>query len=260
MGVPRFWLVLHLILFISICTVGCRSRGTVCTCGSPFSSANCLASSYVTSRCASRSALFPMRMITCGRTEQTKVRRLSHAAGGQWGGSAPVAPAEEVGRHQTSCCTTQTEADASSSSCNVIRPVMSWLTESSVALASRKQARQPRPPHSQPQQLLLYKHLFQSWSRFPTLWNTDRVNNHILSMMSMLHYPDLQPNDTALWLNTQLDYKVATLSWMWQSSTKKTCYFGDFISMYLLYFFPLWETGVYFFHWVVAQTFQASSL
>lgn len=65
----------------SICTAECCSGGTVCMCSSPFSSANCLASSYVTSLCASRSALFPMRMITCGRTEQTEVRRLPHAAG-----------------------------------------------------------------------------------------------------------------------------------------------------------------------------------
>ena len=38
---------------------------------SPFSSANCLASSYVTSLWASRSALFPIRMITCNESSDT---------------------------------------------------------------------------------------------------------------------------------------------------------------------------------------------
>lgn len=38
---------------------------------SPFSSANCLASSYVTSLWASRSALFPISMITCGRRDRS---------------------------------------------------------------------------------------------------------------------------------------------------------------------------------------------
>lgn len=38
--------------------------------GSPFSSANCFASSYVTSLWASRSALFPMRMITWKHTHE----------------------------------------------------------------------------------------------------------------------------------------------------------------------------------------------
>lgn len=39
---------------------------------SPFSSANCLASSYVTSLWASRSALFPMSMITCEHRDKTE--------------------------------------------------------------------------------------------------------------------------------------------------------------------------------------------
>lgn len=41
----------------------------------PFSSANCLASSYVTSLCASRSALFPMRIITQFRREKISLRK-----------------------------------------------------------------------------------------------------------------------------------------------------------------------------------------
>lgn len=45
---------------------------------SPFSSANCLASSYVTSRWASRSALFPMSIITCTNTQETSLWEPNH--------------------------------------------------------------------------------------------------------------------------------------------------------------------------------------
>ena len=45
---------------------------------SPFSSANCLASSYVTSRCASKSALFPMRIITCGGAQRIQNPHFPH--------------------------------------------------------------------------------------------------------------------------------------------------------------------------------------
>lgn len=44
----------------------------------PFSSANCLASSYVTSRWASRSALFPMSIITCTNTQETSLWEPNH--------------------------------------------------------------------------------------------------------------------------------------------------------------------------------------